>query len=52
MDERDWKVYINDISKCVNKIIQYTSEFDYEKFINDERTYDAVLRNIEIMEKQ
>lgn len=49
MDERDWKVFINDILKCAERIVDYTSGYDFEKFVFDIKTYDAVLRNLEII---
>lgn len=29
--------------------MRYTSEIGYEQFINDEKTYDAVVRNLEVI---
>jgi len=49
MDERDWKVFVKDILKCSEKIISFTSGYNFEKFVSDEKTYDAVLRNMEII---
>ena len=49
MDERDWKVFVGDMLKCAERIISYTSGYDFEKFVSDEKTYDAVLRKLEII---
>ena len=40
---------IRDIKESFERIISYTGNIDYEKFSNDYKTQDAVIRNIEIM---
>lgn len=46
---RDSKFYLEDILNCCEKILHYTDGISFEKFCDDERTYDAVLRNLEII---
>lgn len=46
---RNWEVFINDIKLCIKRILEYTSNLSYEEFNKDYKTYDAVLRNIEII---
>ncbi len=38
-----------DIDEFVERILQYTTETTYGEFINDTRTQDAVMRNLEIL---
>ncbi len=34
---------------CMNKILEYVNGYEYDQFSNDEKTIDAVVRNIEII---
>ncbi len=38
-----------DIEGSIRRIRQYTTDLDYEMFLNDSKTQDAVLRNLEII---
>jgi hypothetical protein len=42
-------MYVQDILTCITKIEQYTAGLDYADFEADERTVDAVLRNLEVI---
>ena len=46
---RDVRLYLMDIIDAIQKIEAYTSKMDYEGFMRDDRTKDAVLRNLEII---
>lgn len=46
---RDYKVYLDDIVAAINKIAMYTDGVTEEQFFNDTKTYDAVVRNLEII---
>ncbi|MGL4488658.1 MAG: HepT-like ribonuclease domain-containing protein [Rhizobiaceae bacterium] len=46
---RDWQLYWNDILEAVLKVRRYTQGMDQVGFSADERTRDAVLRNLEII---
>jgi|SRR3954453_16638840 uncharacterized protein with HEPN domain len=46
---RDWRLYADDILEACAKIRRYISGLTYEAFVADERTVDAVIRNIEII---
>ncbi len=46
---RDYRLRIADIRKCREKIIAFTAGMDQQQLLADERTYDAVLRNFEII---
>lgn len=47
--ERNWKMRIEDILACIEKIRLYTNKMTYEQFRKDEKTVDAVIRNLEII---
>jgi uncharacterized protein with HEPN domain len=49
MPERDWQLYVEDIRIAASKIVAYANGLDLDGFVADERTYDAVLRNIEVI---
>ena len=46
---RDYKVYMEDILKAAEKVIKYTAGLSPEDFVRDEKTLDAVVRNLEII---
>ena len=46
---RDFKVYLEDIFTSAEKIEKYTSGLSYEDLLGDDKTFDAVLRNLEIL---
>jgi uncharacterized protein with HEPN domain len=49
MYKRNWKLFIIDIMECIKKIEGYIENLSYEDFINDEKTKDAVVRNLGII---
>lgn len=46
---RDWLLYLDDIQESGAKIFRYIQGMTFETFVDDERTYDAVVRNLEII---
>lgn len=46
---RDWQLYLDDMRDCCRKIIRFTAGMDQTAFIDDAKTRDAVLHNIEII---
>lgn len=46
---RDYRLYLLDIMEAIRKITKYTDEEDFETFIKDDKTVDAVIRNLEII---
>ena len=46
---RDVSLYLEDILLACQKIQRYTTEMSLADFKGDERTYDAVIRNLEII---
>lgn len=46
---RDYKVYLEDILEAIGKISRYTAGVSQKAFSEDERTLDAVVRNLEII---
>jgi uncharacterized protein with HEPN domain len=46
---RDAAVFLDDIVEACDKISRYTSDFTLEQFRQDEKTIDAVLRNLEVI---
>jgi uncharacterized protein with HEPN domain len=46
---RDYKLYTDDILDAIAKIFKYTRDMDYTSFVNDDKTIDAVVRNLEII---
>ncbi len=49
MPPRDWKFRVQDILEAIDKIHRYTQDMDYSEWQQDEKTVDAVIRNLEII---
>jgi uncharacterized protein with HEPN domain len=49
MSERHTKLLLGDILDSAEKINTYTQSLTYDQFIEDSRTIDAVIRNLEII---
>ena len=46
---RDYKVYLEDILEAIGKITTYTAGLSADSFAADNKTLDAVLRNLEVI---
>ena len=46
---REWRFYIKDMMECSKKILSYTADLDQAAFVADTLTYDATLRNLELI---
>jgi uncharacterized protein with HEPN domain len=46
---RDWRLYLDDMLEACRKVERYTDGMTSEAFRADERTCDAVVRNLEII---
>lgn len=49
MSERQWRLSLQDMAEAVGKVLRYTQGMTREQFFADSKTYDAVLRNLEIL---
>ena len=49
MSDRSQELYRQDILDAINRITRYVKGMSYEQFRSDEKTVDAVVRNIEII---
>lgn len=49
MSKRRDQDYLNDICEAIQRVVSYTEEMTDEQFINDTRTQDAVVRNLEVI---
>lgn len=49
MPDREWKLFLSDILQSCNKIIKFTEFMSMDNFLRDEKTFDAVMRNLEII---
>jgi uncharacterized protein with HEPN domain len=48
-EARHWVLYVQDMIEFAEKILAYTEGMDKQAFILEGRTYDATLRNIELI---
>jgi uncharacterized protein with HEPN domain len=46
---RDSRVYLEDILEATRKITAYTGNLSKSAFLDDEKTIDAVVRNLEVI---
>ncbi len=46
---RDYRVFLDDIVAAIDKIAAFTESLSQEQFAADVRTFDAVIRNLEIV---
>jgi len=46
---REQRFYLTDILESCDKIIRYTRSLTLAEFVNDEKTFDATMRNLEII---
>ena len=49
MSRRGDRQFLLDILEAYNRIIDFTKDISYDEFVEDIKTQDAVLRNIEIL---
>lgn len=47
--ERAWRFYVDDMISFAKKVQAYTEGLSQSGFLADSRTYDAALRNIELI---
>ncbi len=46
---RDWRLYADDIVEACEKVRRFIAGMSFESFASDERTRDAVVRNLEVI---
>ena len=46
---RDPRLFLEDIRESCRKILRYTYGLSFEQFRADEKTFDAVVRNLEVI---
>jgi len=46
---REWCFYIQDMIEFGETVLSYTHELDQDAFVTDRLTYDATLRNIQLI---
>jgi uncharacterized protein with HEPN domain len=49
MSEREWGFYLDDMIMYSEKVLAYTEGLDLESFEADEKSFDATLRNLELI---
>ena len=46
---REYRFFIEDMRRACDKVIRYTHGLTREQFVADEKTFDAVMRDLEII---
>ena len=49
MSKRDNLLLLEDMKESAEKILRYVEKMDFDAFLNDDKTTDAVIRNFEII---
>ncbi len=47
--QREWRFYLDDMIDFTGKVLTYTAGFDQSAFVVSGLTYDATLRNLELI---
>ncbi|MDR2650769.1 MAG: DUF86 domain-containing protein [Prevotellaceae bacterium] len=48
-EKHTYKMYFDDILTAIDRIFEYTKDYDFIRFKQDYKTVDAVIRNFEII---
>ncbi len=46
---RDYRLYLDDIEGSAEKILRFTQGLSFEAFVEDNKTFDAVVLNLQII---
>lgn len=46
---REWRLYVDDMVACCDKVLAYTNGIERHEFEADSMRYDATLRNLELI---
>ena len=49
MSERAWRFYLEDMIQFAERVLRYTDDLDQRLFVASAMTYDATLRNLELI---
>ncbi len=49
MSKRDWRLFIEDMLESIDLIERYVAQLNFDKFKEDQKTIDAVVRNFEVI---
>lgn len=47
--QREWRFYVSDMIAFAENVMSYTDGFEQERFVSSGITYDATLRNLELI---
>ena len=47
--KREWRFYLNDMTDFASKVLSYTEGMEQDEFAESALTYDAPLRNLELI---
>jgi uncharacterized protein with HEPN domain len=47
--QREWRLYVEDMYLFARRALEYTAGFEQRSFLADRRTYDATIRNLELI---
>ena len=48
-EQRQWRFYVQDMIDFCERVLSYTEGMDQSAFVTDRLTYDAALRNLELI---
>jgi uncharacterized protein with HEPN domain len=46
---RDYRLYLDDIREAGEKVMRYVRGLTFSQFVQDEKTFDAVVRNLAVI---
>ena len=45
MPHRSWEFRVFDIIEAIDNVFEYTEDMNYDQFVRDRKTFDAVIKN-------
>jgi len=48
-EQREWRLYVNDMVEFAARVQDYTAGLDQTSFLADRKTFDATVRNLELI---
>jgi uncharacterized protein with HEPN domain len=48
-EQREWRLYVNDMAEFAARVQDYTAGLDQASFLADRKTFDATVRNLELI---
>jgi hypothetical protein len=48
-EKRGVHLFFDDMDNAIHRILYFTQDMTYDEFLHDQKTQDAILRNIQVL---